>query len=342
MTDSFYWLNSSDASQAADISILDDVGGCFDTVAEAITLVLDDNGVHRGRLERALPLLAEAQSALRAATRGIHAPDDPDQMRVFEWLKATAARHRIYLKRFLRADDPADPSRWPGLLDRIEDAQLRRRSPQQKSLLDGLRPHLEHIREGQGTGQDWQEVIRAVDELVGGGVPPSDREIRRLLLPVLDDLPDRGEFPDGFRLVLREIDRFLATRESPSSAAIAHEPTVEVREARRLLGGRSVVLIGGICRREAQEALRTALGLKELVWIEAKEHQSIGAFEPSIARPDVALVLLAIRWSSHAFGDVKQFCDRYGKPLVRLPGGYNPNQVAAQVLAQCSEQLRGG
>jgi hypothetical protein len=158
---------------------------------------------------------------------------------------------------------------------------------------------------------------------------------------VLDHLPDRDDFPDGFRRVLREIDRFLATRKPASGAAIAHEPTAEVKEGRRLLGGRSVVLIGGICRREAQEALKTALGLKELVWIETKEHQSIGSFEPSIGRPDVALVLLAIRWSSHAFGDVKQYCDRRGKPLVRLPGGYSPNQVAAQILAQCSEQLRG-
>ena len=52
--------------------------------------------------------------------------------------------------------------------------------------------------------------------------------------------------------------------------------------------GRSVVLIGGIRRPEAQEALRTALGLKELVWIETREHQSIEAFEPAVARPEVA------------------------------------------------------
>ncbi len=50
-------------------------------------------------------------------------------------------------------------------------------------------------------------------------------------------------------------------------------------------------------------------------------------------------MLLAIRWSSHSFGDVKRFCDRYGKPMVRLPGGYSPNQVAAQVLMQVSGQL---
>ena len=112
-----------------------------------------------------------------------------------------------------------------------------------------------------------------------------------------------------------------------------------VREAARLLSGRSIVLIGGLRRPEAQRSLTSALGLRELSWIETKEHQSITAFEPTIARPDVALVLLAIRWSSHAFGDVKQYCDRHGKPLVRLPGGYSPNQVAVQILSQCSEKL---
>jgi hypothetical protein len=55
----------------------------------------------------------------------------------------------------------------------------------------------------------------------------------------------------------------------------------------------------------------------------------------------MALVLLAVRWSSHSFGEVRQSCDRHGKPLVRLPGGYNPNQVAAQILSQCGERLRG-
>ena len=65
------------------------------------------------------------------------------------------------------------------------------------------------------------------------------------------------------------------------------------------------MLIGGTRRREAQESLRRALGLSELIWIETKEHQSIDSFEPMIARADVAVVLLAIRWSSHAFGDVQ-------------------------------------
>jgi hypothetical protein len=348
LADSFYWMSTSAASQSGDITVLDDLGGCYEAVAEALRLVGQVLAIERGNskvLERTLPLLAEAQSGLREALRRLQAPEDPDQLQAFEWLKATAARHRVYLKRFMRADDPADPGRWSDLLTRIESEQARRGQAGRPSIrgspTDRLRALLKLIREDAGTELDWQAVFESVDELIGAGVPPSDREVRELLLPVIHDLPDRDDLPDGFRLVLREIDRFLATRKPPSGAAIAHEPTAEVKEARRLLGGRSVVLIGGICRREAQAALKTALGLKELTWIETREHQSIGAFEPAVARPDVALVVLAIRWSSHSFGDVKQFCDRHGKPLVRLPGGYSPNQVAAQILAQCSEQLAG-
>ena len=179
----------------------------------------------------------------------------------------------------------------------------------------------------------------AVDELVAEGIAPSNREIRELLLPLIDDMPDRDDLPPGFRRVLREIDRFLAIRSLPARSAVSHEPTAEVREVGRLLAGRSVVLIGGNRRREAQQSLRSALGLLDLIWIETKEHQAVAEFEPLIVRPDVALVLLAIRWSSHAFGDVKRLCDRHGKPLARLPGGYGPNQVAAQIHSQCSGQL---
>src|SRR5439155_3900446 len=133
----------------------------------------------------------------------------------------------------------------------------------------------------------------------------------------------------------------LASRPPAAGVVVAPaEPTAEVKEAARLLGGKGVVLIGGDRRPVAQEALKASLGLRELFWIETREHQSLEGFEPYVARPDVAVVLLGIRWSSHSFGEVKQFCGRYGKPLVRLPAGYSPNQVALQIVSQCSERLR--
>jgi hypothetical protein len=347
LVESFFWVGVNNGTGPADIAFLDDLGGCFEAVAGALRLVVESGTGQKARLEQSLPLLAEAQSSLRAATQLLRRPDEPEQTEVFEWLKATAARRQVYIRRYMRASDLADVSRWRDLLDRIEEADARCRksrgpTPQQTTALGVIRSHLEPIAQGVGTEQHWRQVMEAVDALVKSGVPPSNREIRELLLPVVDALPEQDDLPDGFRLVLREIDRFLATRRPLEDAESAPAPTAEVQEARRLLHGRSAVLIGGDRRRDAQRLLKTALGLAELVWIETREHQSITAFEPAVARPEVSLVLLAIRWTSHSFGDVKQFCDRYGKPLVRLPGGYSPNQVAAQIVAQCSAQLGGG
>ena len=101
-----------------------------------------------------------------------------------------------------------------------------------------------------------------------------------------------------------------------------------------------MVLIGGDRRPYAEQSLKEAFGLRELFWITTREHESNDGFGPYIARPDVALVLLAIRWSSHSYGDVRVFCERHGRPLVRLPAGYNANQLASQILEQCSERLQ--
>jgi hypothetical protein len=339
LTDAFYWASADGPSGSPDISPLDHVGGCFESLAVGLLLVQVIRR-RRGGLDKALPLLAEAQSAVRWALRRLQAPDDPDQLAAYEAVREAAARHRVFLKRFLRADDLADPEGWPGLLDRIEalsgaEAQSRRH----ERLLDRLRSQVRSLGGGGDAESSWRLVIEAVEEIVGGGVPPSSREVRGLLLPHIDDLPEGADLPPGSRLVLREIDRYLATRPNAAAPAPSQAPTAEVREAARLLSGRSVVLIGGIRRPQAQEVLRAALGLEGLIWIGTREHQSVRGFEAAIARPEVAVVLLAIRWSSHAFGDVKAFCDRHGKPLVRLPGGYNPAQVAAQIVSQCSGQL---
>jgi hypothetical protein len=343
LTDCYYWMRASESSEEAKLWLLDDLGGCFETVAEALALVRGTQEKSSGgprTLERLLPVVCEAQSALRAALQRLAAPDDPDQLEVFEWLKSTAARHHLYVKRFMRADDLADPARWSDLVARIEalapGGQLAR---QLGSRIEQLKERVQRIQAGQGTEDDWPAIIQAVDDLIREKIAPSNREIRELLLPVLDDIPERDDLPEGFQLVLREIDRYLATRRGAVRPLVSRESSVEVQEAARLLRGRCVVLIGGNRRRESQEALKRALGLFELIWIETKEHQAVETFAPVIARRDVALVLLAIRWSSHAFADVRQFCDRFGKPLVRLPGGYSPNQVAAQILAQCSGQL---
>ena len=68
LTDCFYWAKASESSGQTDPSLLEDVGGCFDSLAEAlcsVRMVLERSQGTKV-LERLLPLVAEAQSAAQS------------------------------------------------------------------------------------------------------------------------------------------------------------------------------------------------------------------------------------------------------------------------------------
>ena len=297
LPDCFLWMCHPSGPAPADLSLLDDLAGCFEATADAVGLVrgvLNDAGPDRAAIERSLELLAEAQSALRAAVGRVDAKQDKDQLRAYLWLRATCWNLQCFVARYMKIEDVADPASWADIDRRIEelDSQLqqsRRRAKAYQSSLKRIRYHLKLIAEGGGGEgrHDWQVVIDTVGGMVADGVPPSNADIRELLLPVIDGLPDDLEHSPGFSLVLREIDRFLATRpaEPDGREAAAVEPTAEVKAVADLLRGRTVVLIGGLRRRDAHEALERAFGLKELDWIETREHESVTSFEPHVAGP---------------------------------------------------------
>jgi hypothetical protein len=347
--DCFLWMCHPSGPSPSDPKRFEDVAGCFDAVADILSVVKqiqDDPDLHRAEFEHSLDLLAEAQCVLRASIDIIHGPTDTDQMQVFNWLKATASERQIFIQRFMRIDDPADPSQLADLESRIEALdtkvqEIRERDKQRKKLMGKVRHKTSLIASDQEVAlEQWRSLIPIVEELVSDGLPPSNPELRDLLVPVIDSLPEDLDVSAGFQLVLREIDHFMAAYPPPETKPVV-PPTQEVQEVANLLKNKSLVMIGGDRRGGAYQAIKDAFGLKELIWIETREHQSIDGFETYVARPDVAAVLLAIRWASHSFGEVREFCDQHGKPLVRLPGGYGLNQVAAQIMGQCSGRLAG-
>lgn len=343
----FMWMCRLDSPTPNDLRLWDDVAGCFEAVADGLGVVKQlqyEPGSNQVEFEQALDLLAEAQSALRASILALDGPTDTEQMQVYNWLKSTAYENQLYIQHHMRLDDPANPTKWAELSSRIEDLdsrlqEERDRVKERKRLLGKVRHKVSLIGKDQDNLIDnWRIIAAMMDELITGGLPASNRELRELV-PVIDDMPDFPEAPIGFQMVLREIDRFLATCPPPDTAPVPQQ-SAQVRSVAQLLAGKSVVLVGGDCRPGAYKALKEAFRLSELHWVSTRDHESIDYFEPYVARPDVAVVLLAIRWSSHSYTDIGTFCDKYGKPLVRLPGGYNPNQVATQIMNQCSNRLR--
>jgi len=351
LPDCFLWMCHSSGPNPADPSKWLVLAGCFEVLADALAIIrkmLEDAEESSESFEQAVDLLAEAQSALRVAVTQLEGPPtDHDQARVFGWLKSVAMQRQIFIRRHMRLDDPADPNRWSELGVRLAEFQVqweegRRKVLHRKKTIGRVRYKLSqlHVLSPEDTVHAWNSIADDIDELVRGGMPPSNVELRDLLIEHVDELPEMALMPKGFQLTMREIDRFLTS--SPSRAEEENEVATgpdQLDDVAAMLAGRAVVLIGGDRRPHAAEALERAFQLSELIWIDTRAHESISGFEPYVARPEVAMVLLAIRWSSHSYGEVQDFCRRYDKPLVRLPGGYNPRQVAAQILQQCSQRL---
>lgn len=357
----FLWMCRRDAPVPADPGDWDVLAGCYDALADALrlnALILQEDALADAQ-EEAMLLLAEAQSALRVAVDEIDEREDETQREAFGWLRRTTDRNRIYVPRFMRLSDPADPQDLGELRERsaeLDDA-LRQRLEgrrQRRKQWGRLRYHLGRTSDTdpEYAHDDWVKALDAVDRLVDAGVAPSSVELRDALLPYVDEIPDDVEAGKRALLALREVDRFLAAREAEDAAAEAAEaegegedggpaPSEEERRLRALASGKAMVLIGGIQRPRHKRAIERAFGLSELVWLDGGV-DSYTAFEPAIAREDVLAVMLLIRWSSHGYGDVKAYCDAYDKPLVRVPGGYNPRQLAYQVMEQAGERLGGG
>jgi hypothetical protein len=350
LPDCFLWmLDGSNSAEPAPAWA--DLAGAFGAAADAadmLRLWWELPEAHRGRAAgEVLHMGAEAQAVLFAAVAGVRrAKPDVDQIHLFVTIREEAARLHVFITRYLKREDRADPAAGPDVTRRVREllAPMRQVADLGKNrhkVIGNLR-HKARLLRGDPTGHadEWPRVAELLDELVAGGLPPSNAEVRDILLPVLDLFPDELPLSPNAGRVLREVDRFLATRPGRAEARVEEAPGEDVAEVRRLLAGRRVVLIGGQLRPASRAALVEAFGLDDLQWVATVDHESVSVFEAPIARPEVAVVLLAIRWSSHSYGDVRAFCDRFGKLLVRLPGGYNPNQVAHQILTQVGHRLR--
>lgn len=345
LKDCFLWMNHSTSPIPDDLQSWEDIAGCFEAAAMAASLlreVVEGGEKYREFLEPMMDLAAEAQSALRIAVQTVNEKPDTDQLQMFLWIRELAREEQILVARYMRLDDPAEPTRWHDLQERIGALDSRIDAIQQKDkerikLLKKGQYHARSISKGGERTEDWKKVIEVIDTLVTQGVPPSSTDLRDLLVPIIDNLPEGIELPSGFQRVMVEVDRYLSAQ-SPPSQPVAREVSEEVKRVAAIYQGKSMVLIGGDRRLPAYEALKSAFALKDLIWIATREHESIEGFIPYIARDEVAAVLLAIRWSSHSYGDVKAIAGKHGKEFFWLPGGYNPNQVAHQILEQRGEK----
>ena len=124
MEDCYAWMLDSPRPLPEDKRV-EEVALCYDVVARAAELCLELDA--EGALSPVpspdlLFLLAESQSSLLTALAHCELRGDSDQRDLFLWLKEQTTRHRVYVDRHMRLDDPADSTKAAALLDRLEHA----------------------------------------------------------------------------------------------------------------------------------------------------------------------------------------------------------------------------
>lgn len=353
LRDCFLWALYRERVQPDD-EALARIAVCYDALGAAAELVAHLEALDapdRDDLEAAFQDLAEASSGLRIALRASWLTQpDRDQEDAHLWLRERTAERDVFVPRFMRLEDEADPAQAEELLarvvrrrTRVEDQQAR-----QARERDGFRKlhyHAHRIEGEPGPGEehDLRRIAGALAGLLEVGVRPTDRRLPAAIPPALAEraLP----FAEGdARAVLAALAAAptadtAGDRAEEPDAGFRWSPAVEA--VRALLEGRQVVLVGGEPRADAAERLEQAFGLSRAEWVRLTEHGSGEPLRAPISQAATALVLVLVKLVGHLHADEARALARtYGKACVSLPAGYNPEQVADAILKQASDQLR--
>lgn len=324
---------------------------CLQTMSTGIEYVLEvlreiprETPEWQVRMREGMQAMATSQSALRGIqlSKGISG-DDADQNAVFQWLNRVAREQHLFIERHMRSEPPADPNQIAEIKVELDRQLHEVRKPKRirKTLQRLEHKFAEVVTDETQNRARWERVINDIEHLIiDESLAPSHREIRELLLPFIDEVPEGLPESRSFRQVLAEADRYLADREADEAEAYEPQYSDEVRQVASILRGRHVVIIGGIPRPRTQQKIREAFGLSELTWERTNEHEATQRFEPIVQAGDVALVLILIRWVGHGHADdIKVYCQSVRRLYVFVPRGYGINQLAHDILSQRGHDL---
>lgn len=279
-------------------------------------------------------LFAEAQSALRVAAQECDEWRDAEQDTAFRWLRAVTESERIFLPRFMRLDDPADPALGADLSARIAAAKLRLEQIRSgrtagTRLRRKLQYHIKQLTERGSSEHDWSKVAACVAELREAGATASS--LRAMLAPL------HGLASDA-PAALAEWWESPASLEEPPAAQRSHSPAV--LRAREALRGKRMVVLGGERRQETVDRYLEAFELAEVEWVSLTEHASSAPLRAPIFKPGTAVLLLLIKLAGHLhIDDARRWAREAGVPWINLPAGYSPEQVAVAVAEQAGEHF---
>ncbi|MFA6046299.1 MAG: hypothetical protein WC718_15045 [Phycisphaerales bacterium] len=341
LPDCFLWVFFPERPQPNDAT-LNRIAANYANLAKAARIAAKSEELGQRALRlAALELLAEAQSALRVSLRDSWLYNaDHDQNCVFTYLNHSTKSEGYFIEHYMRLDDPADPEAHDALTTALTELEqlFEEQSAHEKGvrkLLSKLKHHARMVQNNpdEPRHDDWQKIEQALGGLLEAHVNAADPRLSETLDPIRTVVPED--------LALPVTQRVLSLADGRStSAPMPREYSADVLRVRGALRGSAVVLVGGERRPDAEARIRDAFELREVVWVSLSEHASSSPAQAPIHRADVKLVFVLVKLAGHQHvEDVSRYARDARKPVVRVPAGYNPEQLAAQALAQAIQQL---
>lgn len=337
---------------------------CLSEMIEVVGYVFAErerNTDYRGKsLREILQLFAEVQNVVRVDAEQSGKPSVAEQITAFTWLRYVCSEdgEAIHIDRFMRLDDRADPGTNPERARRVLRLrqQILRLQEAEKDLIQLKQLCQQLSPSNSPTSLEtnlpiWAQIIECVSQLIRNGLKPSDRRIRDILLPIVDDFPEtlndendnvvsQGvEMSSEFQLVINAIYKYMLQHPAPVQESIEPDTEAVVKVSNRLQN-KVLVVVGGIRKPRAAQRLKHKLKVREVRWLEATKQDRVSEFRSSLNGAEV--VLLITRLIGHKHNDIRDMCRAAGIPWVQTPvnAGYHPNTVASEILRQASEQLQ--
>lgn len=359
MPDCFLWMFFRKGPATSD-GELELIAHCYEAMADAAELcrTLEPLDQHRDdeQVREALQLLSTTCSAMRVALESTWLTQpDIDQDEVHQWLKLVTSEHRYHVRKHMQLNDPASPTvdmpaaaeRARLLLGSLRDLESRRE--QAKRLLKKALYHAEKVRDivrspfgNEQPTHDCQKINEAIDALIAIDPPELNAMVRQLSSVIQpDDFP--AEVAPNALFVAAATANEIEPKPRPERTAESRERSwsQDVLRVREWLRGSQIVVIGGEPRRDAIERITDAFELESVAWPQLTEHGPAEPMRAPIANPSTRLVAILIKLTGHEHAErARDFAKQASVPFVHMPAGYNPEQIAAEVLKQASAQLR--
>lgn len=185
---------------------LETIADCYDAIAYGaeVAMELDEGGAFRKAPPASfLYLLAEAQSALLKSLDGAPTRSDSDQRDIFLWLKNQTTRYRIYVDRYMRLDDPADPSVSKDLKERLrktarEIVERTQLDHSREQLLAKVRYHVGKLQGAESVrASEVESLEHALDAWADAGGARNDKRLVQILEPLAREAVANEERPNA-------------------------------------------------------------------------------------------------------------------------------------------------